>query len=131
MIFEYIDDDNFLLYAARFYDSSQCHDTEEFYEDLNRFKYIKKLITRYIETGELKERLILNHLIVLNNVFGPEHTSKMIYLKMYDQMKYIKPFLVLLDIMPDRLTGITKNKKTIMTDEIPMDTNIVDILRKI
>jgi len=131
MIFEYIDDDNFVLYAARYYDPSQCHDTEEFYEDLNRFKYIKKLLTRYIETGELKERLILNHLIVLNNVFGPIHLTKMVYIKMQDQMKYIKPFLVLLDIMPDRITGITKNKITVMTDEIPMDTNIVSILRKI
>lgn len=131
MIFDYIDDDNFLLYAARYYDSSQCHDTEEFLEDINRFKYIKKLITRYIETGELKERLILNHLIVLNNVFGPEHTSKMIYLKMKDQMQYMKPFLVLLNIMPDKLSGITKKKKTIMTDEIQMDMNIVNILRKI
>ena len=131
MIFEYIDDDNFVLYAARYYDPSQCHDTEEFYEDLNRFKYIKKLLTRYIETGELKERLILNHLIVLNNVFGTIHLTKMVYIKMQDQMKYIKPFLVLLDIMPDRITGITKNKITVMTDEIPMDTNIVSILRKI
>jgi hypothetical protein len=131
MIFEYIDDENFLLYAARYYDSSQCHDTDEFYEDLNRFKYIKKLITRYVETGELKERLILNHLIVLNNVFGPEHVSRMIYIKMHDQMKYIKPFLVLLNIMPDKISGITKNKRTIMTDEIPMDVNIVNVLRKI
>ena len=131
MIFDYLDDENFVLYAARYYDPSQCHDTEEFYEDLNRFKYIKKLLTRYIETGELKERLILNHLIVLNNVFGPEHTAKMVYVKMQDQMKYIKPFLVLLDIMPDKISGITKNKLTIMTDEIPMDLVIVGILRKI
>ena len=131
MIFDYLDDENFVLYAARYYDPSQCHDTEEFYEDLNRFKYIKKLLTRYIETGELKERLILNHLIVLNNVFGPEHTAKMVYVKMQDQMKYIKPFLVLLDIMPDKISGITKNKLTIMTAEIPMDLVIVGILRKI
>ena len=131
MIFDYLDDENFVLYAARYYDPSQCHDTEEFYEDLNRFKYIKKLLTRSIETGELKERLILNHLIVLNNVFGPEHTAKMVYVKMQDQMKYIKPFLVLLDIMPDKISGITKNKLTIMTDEIPMDLVIVGILRKI
>lgn len=131
MIFDYLDDENFVLYAARYYDPSQCHDTDEFYEDLNRFKYIKKLLTRYVETGELKERLILNHLIVLNNVFGPQHMPKMVYVKMPDQMKYIKPFLVLLDIMPEKITGITKNKITVMTDEIPMDINIVSILRKI
>lgn len=131
MIFDYIDDENFLLYAARYYDSTQCHDTEEFLEDLNRFKYIKKLLTRYIDTGELKERLILNHLIVLNNVFGPEHTVKMVCFKMQDQMKYIKPFLILLNIMPDKITGITKQKKTFLNDDIPMDMAIVNTLRKI
>lgn len=131
MIFEYIDDDNFLLYAARYYDSSQCYDTKEFYEDINRFKYIKKLITRYIESGDIKERLILNHLIILNNVFGSEHLVRMLYLKLNGQMKYVKPFLILLDIMPDRITGMYKTKSVIITDTIPMDNTIVSILRRI
>ena len=61
---DYIDDFNFLLFCAKNYDNAQCHDTEEFYEDLRRIKYIKKLVTRYIITGDLKERLILNHLII-------------------------------------------------------------------
>ena len=59
--------DNFLLYTASHYINAQYSSTEDFIEDLNRIKYIKKLITRYIEGGELKERLILNHIIILNN----------------------------------------------------------------
>ena len=76
-------DDNFLIYCAKHYDNPQCHSTEEFIEDLKRIKYIKKLITKYIESDELRERLIMNHLIVLNNVFGAEHLSKILYLKKY------------------------------------------------
>ena len=67
-----LNDDNFLLYCASKYDNIKYASTEEFFEDLNRIKYIKKLVTRYTEYGELKERLILNHIIVLNNCFGAE-----------------------------------------------------------
>ena len=65
-----LDDSNFMLYAAANYDNPQCYDTDEFYDDLKRFKYLKRLLNRYKETGELKERLILNHLTVIYNVFG-------------------------------------------------------------
>ena len=65
-----LDDTNFMLYAAAHYDNPQCYDTDEFYDDLKRFKYLKRLLNRYKETGELKERLILNHLTVIYNVFG-------------------------------------------------------------
>ena len=62
-----LDDSNFMLYAAANYDNPQLYDTDEFYDDLKRFKYLKRLFNRYKETGELKERLILNHLIVIYN----------------------------------------------------------------
>ena len=88
------------------------------------------MITRYIEYGELKERLILNHIIVLNNCFGPEVCCKILYLKMKPQMKYIKPFLVLLNIMPECLYNIN-DEKIINTDLIEMDENIVAKLRKV
>jgi hypothetical protein len=123
-------DKNFLLYCASNYDNAKYASTEEFVEDLNRLKYIKKLITRYIEYGELKERLILNHIIVLNNCFGPEVCCKILYLKMKPQMKYIKPFLVLLNIMPECLYNIN-DEKIINTDLIEMDENIVAKLRKV
>ena len=123
-------DDNFLIYCAKHYDNPQCHSTEEFIEDLKRIKYIKKLITKYIESDELRERLIMNHLIVLNNVFGAEHLSKILYLKMKKQFKYIKPFLIFLEILPETLYNIG-NETIINTDIIPMDDFIVFKLRNI
>jgi hypothetical protein len=128
---ERIDDSNFLLFCAQHYDNAQCHDTEEFYEDLRRIKYIKKLITRYVVTGDLKERLILNHLIILQNVFGPSVLCKIIFLKMPNQLKYIKPFLVMLNILPERVYNIGKEGKNYVTDEIEMDATIINALRKI
>jgi hypothetical protein len=128
---EKLDDSNFLLFCAKNYDNAHCHDTEEFYEDLRRIKYIKKLITRYIVTGDLKERLILNHIIILQNVFGSQALCKIIFLKMESQLKYIKPFLVMLNIMPERVYNVGKDGKTYITDEIDMDPTIIEALRKI
>ncbi len=125
---EIINDSNFLLYCAKHYDNPQCLDAEEFYEDLRRIKYIKKLITRYIITGELKERLILNHLIILNNVFNPPHLVKILFLKMEKQMEHLKPFLLYMGLMPDTITGIINND-IIFTDTIAMDEKIVGVLR--
>ena len=128
MIFENLTDENFLIYCAKHYDNPQCHSTEEFMEDLKRIKYIKKLITRYVEGGDLKERLILNHIIILSNVFGADHLSRILYLKMKPQFKYIKPFLLLLNIMPDKLFDV-KDEKVINSDTIPMDETIIKKLR--
>ena len=127
---EKLTDKNFLLYCASHYDNVKYASTEDFVEDLNRLKYIKKLITRYVEYGELKERLILNHIIVLNNCFGPEVLCRILYLKLRPQMKFIKPFLVLLNIMPERLYNIN-DEKIIDTDLIDMDQIIVAKLRKV
>ena len=127
---EALTDKNFLLYCAANYDNIQYASTEDFIEDLNRLKYIKKLITRYVENGELKERLILNHIIILNNCFGPEALNKILYLKFKDQMCYIKPFLVLLNIIPDKIYNV-KDEKVIYTDNIIMDEGIVAKLRKV
>jgi len=127
---EILTNDNFLLYASKFYDNPQVHSVAEFYEDLKRFKYIKKLITRYIQTGELKERLILNHFVVLLNIFGPIPLVRICFLKMPDHLKYIKPFFILLNILPDNVMNINK-QCFIKTDMIPMDQHIVDALRKI
>lgn len=120
---------NFLLYAAKNYDNPHCIGIEEFNEDLQRIKYIKKLLTRYVQTGELKERLILNHVIILNNVFGPEATVRIIFLKMKKFLKYIKPFLVMLNILPETVLNVEKPNAVIYTDAIPMDQAIVDALR--
>jgi hypothetical protein len=127
---EKLTEDNFLLYCASHYDNARYASTEDFIEDINRIKYIKKLITRYVENGELKERLILNHIIVLNNCFGSPAVCKILYLKLKPQMKYIKPFLLLLNVLPDRLYEVG-DEKIIDTDLIEMDQNIINILRKV
>lgn len=123
-------DQNFLLFCAHHYDNSRYVSTEEFIEDLNRLKYIKKLITRYVESGDLKERLILNHIIVLNNCFGPEALCKIFYLKLKPQMKYLKPFLILLNILPEQLFNIN-DEPVVDTNLIEMDQVIVNRLRKV
>lgn len=125
-----IDDCNFVIYAAKHYDNPQCFDTIEFYEDLSRFKYIKRLFNRYEDTGELKERLIINHLVVLYNVFGNEAT-RLLFFKLDGYHHLLKPFIILLGHMPDVLHGIGIENKTILSSDIPMDENIVKILRKI
>lgn len=125
-----IDESNFMLFAAKHYDNPQCFDTLEFYEDLSRFKYIKRLFNRYEETGELKERLILNHLIILYNVFGTA-TTRMLFFKLNGYLHLLKPFIVLLGYLPDRVHGVGVENKTIISSDIPMDERIVKLLRKI
>lgn len=130
MHIEDLNESNFILYCAKCYDGRFYSSTEDFYNDLNKIGYIKKLITRYIEKGELKERLILNHIIVLNNLFGPEATARILFLKLNEQLPYLKPFLIFLNILPEKIYGIN-GKEVINTDCIEMDPAIVEALRKI
>jgi len=125
-----LNDKNFLIYCASVYDNPNCRDTKEFLEDLQRIKYIKKLITRYVESGNLKERLILNHLIVLSNVFPAEALARILYLKMEAQMPYLKPFLVMMGLLPRFIYNIGEINR-IDTDLILLDKGIVERLRKI
>lgn len=120
---------NALVYAAKHYDNPHFFDTVEFYEDLSRFKYLKKLFGRYEETGEINERLVLNHLIVIYNVFGVEAATKLLFLKMDNYGSYLKPFLLLLNYLPDNIFGV--NGRNINTSDIIMDQKIVEKLRKI
>lgn len=125
-----LNEDNYLLYCAKAYDGRYYSSTEEFYNDLKRVGYIKKLITRYMHTGDLKERLVLNHIIILNNVFGAEATCRILFFKLEEQFSYIKPFLLLLNILPDKLYGVGEYD-IINTDCIEMDIGIIEALRKI
>lgn len=127
---ENLNESNFLLYCAKYYDGKHCSSTQEFLNDIARIKYIKKLITRYQTGDSLNERLILNHIIILNNVFGPIITCNILYFKLKDQFSYVKPFLVLLNILPDVLYNIDGQNK-IYTDVMDMDSKIVEVLRKI
>ena len=121
MIFDELTEKNVLLYAAKHYYKPQFSDVEEFYEDLKRFKYIKRLVNRYLDHDELMERLILNHIIVLFNSFGNEPALNILDLKLDDKhWPVINPFLIYLNyITMDQKTGIT------------MDPTVVDRLRKI
>jgi hypothetical protein len=102
----------------------------EFEGDIKRTKYLKRLFRRYKITKSLKERLILNHIILLNNVFGPEATARILFYKT-DERDYdiLKTFLDYLDIMPDFVYGI--NGKTISSSDLPLDINVAEILRNI
>ena len=126
-----LDESNFLLFAAKFYDNPQCYDTIEFYDDVKRFKYIKRLLNRYIEENDLKERLILNHIIVLNNVFGPNATSRMLFLKCRGMESQLKSFLIFLNILPQKIENIGIENNSINTDSIITDEFVLAQLRKI
>jgi hypothetical protein len=106
---ENLNDDNFIIYAMKAYDRPNCI-MSEFEEDLSRIKYVKRLIKRYKTTGELKERLILNHIIVLSNVFGIEPSVRMLFFKI-DKEDYdiLKTFLLFLNYMPRYINGINGN----------------------
>lgn len=126
---EHITEDNFLVYCAKVYDNPTMHSSDEFIEDLNRLKYVKKLLTRYSETGELKERLILNHIITLHNCFG-SHLSKIVFLKMERQFHMVKPFLIMINALPKKIYKVGKYD-VVDTDDYPLDQNIVIKLRGI
>lgn len=114
-----LNDDNFMLYAMKSYDKPNAI-VSEFDEDLKRIKYVKRLIKRYIATGELKERLILNHIIILSNVFGVEPSVRMLFYKMDDNdYSILKTFLLFLNFMPRYLNGI--KGKYINSSDVSID----------
>ena len=120
-------DNTFILYAAKHYDNPQCSSYEEFEEDMKRFQYLKRLFNRYEASGELRERLILNHIIVLYNCFGLAATN-MLFLKLHEHSKVLKPFLIKLNFMPD---FIVYDKKRIRSSDIGMDPIIIEQIRNI
>lgn len=126
-----LDETNFMLYAAKHYQNPHCYDTLEFYDDLNRFKYIKRLFNRYEETRDLKDRLIINHLTIIYNIFGVEPATRMLFLKLKGHYHLLKPFLVLMGYMPDVVHNIGIEGKNIISSDIHMDEKIVEILRQI
>lgn len=128
-MFDNLDDSNILLYAAKCYDKPNCIDSE-FEEDYKRIRYLKRLFQRYRITGNIKERLILNHLIVIQNVFGIECSNRILFSKI-DPRDYstLKTFLVYTSTMPKIIKGVKGGD--IVSSEIPIDNNIVKELRKI
>lgn len=123
-----LNEKNFELFAAKYYDNPNCVDMIEFYEDLNRIKYLKKLFKKYKDSGDIKPRLVLNHLIVLYNVFNPPIACTMLLgLKLKEHMNILKPFLIQLSFWPDRFEV---GDDVILDSNIGLDINIVNLLRK-
>ena len=125
-----LDESNFFLYAAHHY-SNPCVDQQEFLDDLNRIKNLRRLFGRFEKHGELKERLILNHLMVLYNVFEHRALTRMLVFKLYDHLHILKPFLMLLNYWPELVENVGSDNITIRSNEIVMDMRVVDVLRKI
>ena len=120
-MFETITPANWTMFAMRHYDNPHADGEEEFYEDIKRFKYLKRLFKKYYETGNLKERLILNHIIILTNVFGVDASSTLLLYKIdKDYWPALKSFMKKLNMIYE-------------TDmrEVPMDTQVWSKLDKI
>lgn len=120
-------DENFVLYAAHFYDMERAASTEEFEEDIKRFQYLKRLFKRYHEGKELKPRLILNHIIIIYNCFGKVATE-MLFLKLWEYKEYLKPFVLFLNYLPNT---IEIDGNVYRDSDISMDIHIIEELRKI
>ena len=126
MVSEKLNEGNFLVYAMHHYDNPQCNTLQEFEEDIKKFLYLKKLLSRYKNYDELRERLILNHIIVLYNIFG-ESATRMLFHKIDESCwDVLVTFLVYLDRMPAELP-----EYGIILSDIVLDETIISTLRKI
>ena len=130
MIFDDLNEKNFLLYAMKEYNNPQCSEVEEFNDDLKKIKYIKRLLNQYVSEGVLKERLLLNHIIVFYNVFPPAAATRILFFKIEEKFwPILKPFLFYLNLLPeDKIEAVMGRE--IRINEILMDQGVVDSLRK-
>jgi len=125
-------EENFNLFAAMHYLNTNCETQEEFNEDISRLKYIKKLFNLYESKNELKERLILNHIIILYNSFEAKACTKMLLMKMNGYYSYLLPFLIFLGYLPEKhIDGIHHKDHRIVFSDYSLDENVVKKLRDI
>jgi hypothetical protein len=126
-----LNEDNFIMYAIKNYDNPTCKGLSEFNDDIKKFVYLKRLFRKYRARKDLKERLILNHLIVLYNLFGAEATTNMLFYKI--EKRYwpqLKTFLIFLNIMPENYI-ISHTDGNVHQADIPVDQKIIEVLRAI
>jgi hypothetical protein len=129
MSFENLTEDNIMLYAAKAYDRPNCI-MSEFTEDMKRLNYLKRLFRRYHKHGEMRERLILNHIVVLYNIFGPEVTTRILFYNTSEvDYSILKTYLLFLNLMPEKVRGI--NGADIISSEIPVDMKVAEVLRNL
>jgi len=118
MDFKILNKNNFTMYTMKKYTNPQCETIDEFYEDMNKIKYIKRLFGKYEKSGDLRTRLILNHLIVLNNVFGSEACCRILFYRIEEKFhSYLKSFLSYLQYLPHSIPEA-------VLDEIPTEHRI-------
>jgi len=128
MRFDDLTDANFLMFAMKEYTNQQCTNIDEFYDDLKKIKYIKRLINRFLENGKLKEILILNHLIVFYNVFDNKAATRLLFFKIEEKYwSVLKTFLIYLSMMPETVKGI--RGKDIISSDIQLNQEVIDKLR--
>ena len=123
MNFTELNEDNFLLFAIKNYENPQAVTKEDFDKDLNHFKYIKRLLKRYRNTGQLKTHLLINHFIVLYNLFGEAATPMLFYKIERDLWDVMKTFIIFLNRMPEYPKTYIHN--------IPVDINCLAELQKV
>ncbi|HIJ11153.1 TPA: hypothetical protein HA278_03800 [Candidatus Woesearchaeota archaeon] len=126
MEFESLNDETYVMYAMKHYTNPQCTSVEEFNDDLNRIKYLKRLFKKYINNGELKDRLIMNHIIIFYNVFGIEAATRLLFYRIEEEYhSMLKTFLVYLNFLPE--TNIVETDLV----SILLDSHIINALRGI
>ena len=126
MRFNELTNENYLMYALLHYDNPHCVDIKEYFEDVRKLKYIKRLFNRYREDNVLKERLILNHLISFYNVFENAAATRLLFFRVGTEYhSLLKTFLVYLNRMPEQVN------ETLFSSDMDMDKQVIEILRKI
>ena len=128
MNFDDINENNIELYCMKFYDNPQCIGTEDYRDDMKRFKYLKRLLNHYLTTHELKQRLILNHLIMIYNLFENEAATRILFYKIDEKNWHVlKPFIIYLKRMPKVVRSIRGTN--IRDSDITLDQHVVKQLR--
>lgn len=123
MKFDELNEDNYILFAIKYYDNPQAVTQEDFFEDLSRFKYIKKLLRKYVRTGDLKTNLLINHFIIVFNIFS-DAALPLLFFKIEKELwSSMKTFLVFLNRVPEYPKSFV--------NEIPIDEKCLEILQSI
>ena len=126
MRFNELTNENYLMFALLHYDNPHCIDIKEYFEDVRKLKYIKRLFNRYKEDNVMKERLILNHIISFYNVFDNEAATRLLFFRVGKEYhSLLKTFLVFLNKMP------TKINENLYASDIQLDDKIIEILRNL
>ena len=126
MRFNELTNENYLMYALLHYDNPHCIDIKEYFEDVRKLKYIKRLFNRYKEDGVMKERLILNHIISFYNVFDNDAAARLLFFRVgKEYYSLLKTFLVFLNKMPEQIND------NLYSSDIQLDDKITEILRNL